>query len=245
MNLDTFRAMQATEAEAKTTEPEVIVEDAIENTLEPEPATQKIKVGDDELTLDELTKGYLRQSDYTKKTTEVAQARKEHEEALKVYEMIQSNPELREKLKEAGGDGVVLDAVNEERKRIRDLETKIATMELDANISELKTKYPDFDETKVISEAANRGTTDLEFVYKAIRNVEPKAETVDIESLKAQLLEELKAENASLPPTLMTGKGTSKPVKQSEGPVMTTMEARIADGMGISHAEYIKHRDQN
>lgn len=248
MNIDEFRALQKVE-EPKTEEPVAQkVDEIVEEPVVEEPV--KYEIDGKEVTIDELTKGYLRQSDYTKKTTDVSKMRKELDEAVKLFELVQSDPTLQEKLKEAGGDKAVIDAANLENKRIRDLEGKIASMELDKQLSDLKSKYPDFDETLVIGEAAKRKTTDLEFVYKATRKIEKEGEKVDAkelekikEQIRAELISEFKAPDAEIPPTLMDGKVPTKRMEKVNGPTMTTQEAAIARGMGISEAEYIKYRD--
>ena len=56
---------------------EIISEDEAEEYEEQEYFTVKINGEDKDVTLDELAAGYSRQSDYTKKTTEVAGQRKE------------------------------------------------------------------------------------------------------------------------------------------------------------------------
>ena len=149
-----------------------------------------------------------------------------------------------EKLKEAGGDGAVIDAANVQSKRIHDLEAQIASNELDKTLSTLKAKYPDFDETVVINEAAKRRTTDLEFVYKATRELIGGDDMIDKEALRAELLAELRAEiRGEVPATIITGKASTKPVTTQKGPTMSMAEHRIAEGQGLTDAEYIKFRD--
>lgn len=55
-------------------------------------ATYKLSDGT-EVPLSELEKGYLRQSDYTKKTQEVARQREEAAQALALFEALQSDPQ--------------------------------------------------------------------------------------------------------------------------------------------------------
>lgn len=254
MNIDEFRAMQKAEKEQPKEESvskveEVVEEPKVEEPKEPEkPVTYE--VDGKELTVDELMKGYLRQSDYTKKTTDVSKMRKEHAKAIELFELVQSSPALQEKLKEAGGDKAVIDAANQEQKRIRDLESQIASMELDKQLTNLKAKYPDFNETKVIAEAAKRKTTDLEFVYKATRT-EKDGDTMtakERETLKAEIRKELEAElkpvDADVPPTIINGRASAKDIKQPDGPTMSRKEQAIARGMGLSDADYIKYRDK-
>jgi len=52
----------------------------------------KVKVGDQELALDELAAGYLRQSDYTRKTQDLANQRAELQSAEKLMDNLQKNP---------------------------------------------------------------------------------------------------------------------------------------------------------
>ena len=250
MNLDDYKNMVA-EQEANAEQPkeepkaETIVDEPKVDTPKPE-EKQTFTVGDKEVTLEELQKGYLRQSDYTKKTTDIAKAREEHKQALEAYKLIESDPKLREALKNAGGADGVLKATDASGKRIRELEMKIANMELDAQLKSLAAKYPDFDEVAVINEAAKRKETDLEFIYKAIRKDDKGELPVDIDALKAELLKELKTELGTgdiVPPTLMDGKAPSKPIEQPKGPTMSKLEHRIAQGMGMTDEAYIKYRD--
>jgi len=78
--------LQADEAEEDETEE---AEEAEEVVVEDEPVqTYRVRVGDDEvdLTLDELQSGYMRQSDYTRKTQQVAEGRKQAEAELQALE---------------------------------------------------------------------------------------------------------------------------------------------------------------
>ncbi len=83
------------EAEAEEPEAEDIVEDdepeeaeeeveAVEAVEEQPEATYRVRIGDDEvdLTLEELRLGYMRQGDYTRKTQQVAEGRKQAEAEL-------------------------------------------------------------------------------------------------------------------------------------------------------------------
>ena len=73
--------LQADEAEEDETEEAEEDEEVVEAV---EPQTYRVRVGDDEvdLTLDELQSGYMRQSDYTRKTQHVAEGRKQAEAEL-------------------------------------------------------------------------------------------------------------------------------------------------------------------
>ena len=77
--------LQADEAEEDETEAAEEAEEVVEAV---EPQTYRVRVGDDEvdLTLDELQSGYMRQSDYTRKTQQVAEGRKQAEAELQALE---------------------------------------------------------------------------------------------------------------------------------------------------------------
>ena len=64
----------------------------------------KLMVNDVEVSLNELLAGYSRQSDYTRKTQELATERKQLEEATNQYmEEIQQNSAVREQYIQATG----------------------------------------------------------------------------------------------------------------------------------------------
>ena len=77
--------LQADESEEDETEAAEEAEEVVEAV---EPQTYRVRVGDDEvdLTLDELQSGYMRQSDYTRKTQQVAEGRKQAEAELQALE---------------------------------------------------------------------------------------------------------------------------------------------------------------
>ena len=82
---DSEEILQADDAEEDESEEIEEDEEAVE-AVEEEPVekTYRVRVGDDELdlTLDELQSGYMRQSDYTRKTQQVAEGRKQADAEL-------------------------------------------------------------------------------------------------------------------------------------------------------------------
>lgn len=121
----------------------------------------------------------LRQSDYTKKTQELASQRRQ--------------------LEELGTSIPNQSDTNTDTDRIARLERDLATKELDETISALKVKYPDFDEIKVLTEAQRRklySNEDLDFVYRATRE-ESKSTPIDMDAFKKQSIEEYKTLIAS------------------------------------------------
>lgn len=160
------------EAEVKV--PEAVTEEPI--------VAPKFNIDGVDYTLEEV-RGWkqdgLRQSDYTKKTQELASARKAFEDLGNVI------PEA--------------DESNSDTNRIARLEADLATKDLDNTITSLKAKYNDFDEVAVLTEAQNRkmfDNKDLEFIYKAIR-ADVSNTPIDMEAFKAQSIAEYKAQIAT------------------------------------------------
>lgn len=151
---------------------EVVTEPVVET-------TPTYEIDGEKFTIDQIKEwkqNGLRQSDYTRKTQELAQMRKELEEL---------------------GTEIPVSETPSDLDRIAKIERELATKQLDLEITEFKTKYPDFDEVAVLNEAERRGIYDLEFVYKALRNDNSSSEQINIEELKTQAIEEYKAKVAS------------------------------------------------
>jgi flagellar motor switch/type III secretory pathway protein FliN len=77
---DTVPTGETEEQEEEVEEPETEEEEP-SGEIEEVPDDAKFKVGESEITLGELKKGYLRESDYTRKTQELATQRKNFESA--------------------------------------------------------------------------------------------------------------------------------------------------------------------
>src|SRR6185312_9384901 len=121
MNIEEYRAMVAQEA-VETNKPDGAVTDVqtdpntttlpqqtVQTTTETSPtptetvaetevplAPQTVTVNGVAVPLSEIEQGYLRQSDYTKKTQELARIKAQTEIANKYFEAIQSDPEFAE-----------------------------------------------------------------------------------------------------------------------------------------------------
>ena len=92
-------ALEAVEEDvSEELDEEVVSEDEAEEYEEQEYFTVKINGEEQDVTLDELAAGYSRQSDYTKKTTEVANQRKEVEQLQ--AELLQERQALQQGLQQ-------------------------------------------------------------------------------------------------------------------------------------------------
>jgi hypothetical protein len=230
--------------------PPVVDEPAVEQPTEPV-IPSKIEIeGIGELDIDEIKQGYLRQSDYTQKTQELAEQRKEMDEIQQFYNFFEMNPHLMEILDKAIQEQNIEvnqpEVVDPNLARIQELEQKIALVDL-------KGKYSDVNEQEILAKAQELGVNDLEFVYKALKadTVSP-APTFDIEKLKQELMQELmpslksKAleeaqQELSSTQSIVTGGGNTPPTV--EQPVhLTQDEMKVARMMGMSAEEYHKYK---
>lgn len=224
-----------TETEPVTQQEETQVDVVTEPTQE---TPSKISIdGVGEFTVDEIKEfknGYMRQSDYTRKTQEIARQRKEIEE-LKNQS---ANPMVNPALVSIPVNQRTPQAPNELEARLIQLEESIADKELDNMITDLKNKYPDFDEVKVLNTAYEKGLTDLEFVYKSLRETQP----VDVNSLKEQIRQEVlkEIEQNKLGTTTIIANGNA-PV-QNKQISLTSQELAIATELGLTPDEYLEYK---
>lgn len=195
-------------------EPEVIPD--VDNV---DKAVDKFNIDGEEFTIDQIKEwkqNGLRQSDYTKKTQELASQRRELE-ALNVQIPEQDNSSTISRLEK--------------------IEREIVSKELDLEISNFKVKYPDFDEVKVLTEAERRGVYDLEFVYKALRETDNSSSQINIEELKTQAIEEYKNRIA-------TEKQANK--EATSGSIVSSIPGQAivdySDELNNSEKEYCKKR---
>lgn len=125
----------------------------------------EIEVGEDTVSLKELKDGYLRQSDYTKKTQELAEQRKELEPTQEWMEYWTQNPYLKEQIMSAiqewentgfvpiekvldGSEhGQYVNHLLQENQKLQqqldDTNTKFKETEFESNLTQLKTSLKD------------------------------------------------------------------------------------------------------
>jgi hypothetical protein len=267
MNIDQYRAMVAQEQAQKdsgkeqpnvqaTQTPNVDQTPQTQTTQETttpstETTTQttpsKITIdGLGEVTLDELKNGYLRQSDYTKKTQEIAKTKKELEEAEVLYRTVKSNPMLAQQLAQTTG---LPPSVDPATAKVAELENKLYDLMLEREIDSLSSKYNDFDVREVLNEAHQKGITNLEDAYFAVKGRKssstPATSTpaVDVEALKQQLRNELLQEIQGSADTSTIIRGNDRPPSQQEAPKISAGEVKVASMMRMTPEEYIKWRD--
>lgn len=261
MNLDEYRAMKQAEAEGGTpnaqteqvstepvlqgntetqqsepTQPTQGTEDVTQTQSE-EPKPQVFEIDGQEVSLEELQRGYLRQSDYTRKTQEIARKERELAQAQQIMEAVQKNPEIASQV-----------GYNPEQARVQNLEAELFDMRLAQEINTLSTKYTDFDTNEVIDFALSRQMESLEDAYLLNKhykslvptqvNTAPQTPSIDVEALKAQIRAELLAEQNTS--TIISGGGSAP--TPAETPQLTPDELKVAKLMKMTPEEYIKWR---
>ena len=241
-----------TETIETQTEPEVVdttVDDSGATEVQTEevedsnqPDTVHIE-GFGDYTLDELKEfknGYLRQSDYTRKTQELARQREEANDALEVYEYLRNNPHLVNALMQMDNgqvNPVVQKATPENAMMQQILHTQKA-MEIEMRLNDLKAKYGnDIDEVALFQKANQLKTEDLEFVYKALQYDNLVAQQANaVQAAATQMQAEIDANKSAVSTIVGTNQGAvARPQKS-----LTDAEKAVAAKMGVSEADYLK-----
>ena len=214
--------------------------DEVEDSSQPD--TVHIE-GFGDYTLDELKEfknGYLRQSDYTRKTQELARQREEANDALEVYEYLRNNPHLVNALMQMDNGQVnpVVQKATPENAMMQEILHTQKAMEIEMKLNDLKSKYGnDIDEVALFQKANQLKTEDLEFVYKALQydNLvanQAKAAQAAVNNIKA----EIDANKAAVSTIISTNQSS---VAQPTS-TLSEAEKRVAAQMGISEADYLK-----
>lgn len=199
-----------------------------------------VKVDD----IKEWQRGNLRQSDYTRKTQELAKQREENADALEVYNYLRDNPNIIQTLKAIDEQGVVnqniINKATPESDMLREVMFKQRSMELDGKLEQLKQEHGDFDAVELLNTASAMKTDDLEKVWKVINYDKIVInEQQAIEKAKAQIKAELEQNRQSTQTIVST---PAQQVQQT-AQVLTPDEIRVATGMGLSKEEYSKWKN--
>jgi predicted DNA binding CopG/RHH family protein len=195
----------------------------------------KVKFDD----IKEWQKGHMRQSDYTKKTQEVAKQRQEAKEALEVFNYLKNNPQIAQALSNGDVSAIqnnpAFNSLNPQYQQYNDVNMKMATLELDLKLNDLKSRYPDFNEVEVLTEADKLGITDLEFVYNALQGKK-------LPTLKEQIKKEIEASLTSK--IRQNGLDTGTIINDNDAIThnanfgLNEAEMKIASKMGLSYESY-------
>ncbi len=198
-----------------------------------------------EVNFEELKNGYLRQSDYTKKTQDVSRRSKELEEAEKLYNHLKQNPQMAQQLLQTKQ---VPQQFDPQQNKVVELEEKVYDMMLQQEIETLQKKYDDFEVKEVLETAQEKKITDLEDAYLLAKSRKGKGEDkVDKEAIKQELLQELKKEQSASQDADATKSAITSsdaaPVVEDNSPKLSDTEQNVARNMRMSDEEYVKWRD--
>lgn len=230
-----------------TQEPAVGIETNVEGavTEEEQKIIDKYNIDGEDFSVDEIRewrKGNMRQSDYTKKTTELANKRKEMNEALELYEYLSSKPDLVAKLSELDSDNPVevakaqksLDPISKE---LNELKQKMAIKDIDMELAQITDKDKSVSDVDLL-EIANEMKVPLKVAYDLWkgRNMDKIIKQKELE-LKRQLAEQVK-KNADV---------TRTAIKPTDGNNETGSyglseeQVAFANKVGMSLEEYKKY----
>jgi hypothetical protein len=263
MNLDEYRALMA-QQEVEQEQPQGDVADVQvkQSTATPpvqtqeettqtgdgnqEPPTQSapqvIEIDGAEVPVDELKNGYLRQSDYTRKTQELAQQKAQLEIAQKYYEALQSNPAEAKLFAEKNN----LPYLSPQEMELTQIKQQYEDMLVQQEVALMKTKYPDFNEADVVKFTVENKMNSLEDAYLLLKAKSGSAQSqpADIEAIKQQIRQEVLQELQSNQSTgsIIGTQGVQRPVVD-DTPTLSEAERKVARGLRMSDKEYVKWRD--
>ena len=233
---ETVETTEVEETEVPTDEE--IVDEVVEDTTPSTPQTYNVNGQD--LTIEELQTGYMRQQDYIAQREELNALREQNKQALELVEYLRKNPNLANKLLEEDNvDYNATNVVNPLTERIEKLERERYVERMNNQIEMLKMKYKDFNEVDVLNKAVQMNTPDLEFVYHGMRGA--KIDDIIAQQVKEQLAkaQEDMVKNTQATRTVV---GKASDVEPTTTHNLTQQEMRVADLMGISYEEYAKYK---
>jgi hypothetical protein len=205
-----------------------------------------------EVPLKEAVSGYQRQADYTRKTQQLAEERKNVQFAQAIQQALDNDPSATiELLKNHYGldqqevfeeDDIWADPMEKQYKqlerRLASFEEQQAMNELERTIGGLQQKYgDDFDANEVVSVALAQGTTNLEAVYKQMafdRLYSREQAQRELQSRKAQ--QEQKIVQAKRSSGIVAGGSSAQGSSSDTAPITSLRDAFSAakSQLGIS-----------
>jgi len=136
-----------------------------------------------EVPLKEAVSGYQRQADYTRKTQQLAEERRQVQFAQAIQQALDNDPAATIELLQSHygvnfnqateDEDLYVDPVEQQYRqlesRIRSFEEQQAFLELERTIGNLQQKYgEEFDANEVVATALATGSTDLESIHKQL-----------------------------------------------------------------------------
>jgi len=200
----------------------------------------KVQVDGQEVTipLQEAIAGYQRQADYTRKTQELSEQRKQVQFAATLADALEKDPAATLQMlqrhynlgAQAPQEDEYLDPTEKQlrlmEQRIAAFEQKQAMDELTKTVESLSSKYGDeFNADEVVTKALTLGTTDLEAVFKQIAfdKVYSKASEASKKLTEEQTRKQAKRE-AGIVSSASSAKSGSAPVTTKPASVFEAFE---------------------
>ena len=250
---ETFEQSENTEFEPESTEVEESTQSEVVETDEPSEGGETTEETIDSYDIPgvgsasaeeirEWKNGWLRQSDYTRKTQQLASERERLKDAETLFNYVSQHPDLIATLRQTPvGDNEAILNANPDRQMLRQVLYNQKSLETDMKLNSLRQQYGDIDEVAILNKAAELGTEDLDFVYRGLiadtRSIDAEALKQEaIEIAKQQLKEELESNKDKIGNTTVSGK-QSEPVQKV---ALTPDQKRVANAMGMSEEEYAK-----
>lgn len=218
--------------------------------VQAEPTIEKYTIDGEEYTLEDIKQwklGNMRQSDYTKKTTEVARQREELKEAVELFEYLKSKPELVQRMLEAEkeGEGTYnkdLEYIKEKndpiRRELNDLKHKYYMSEVEKELNGILAKDSRVSDIELLDLAQkNQCTVEMAYNYwKGLNHDRLLNES--IKEQKEKIANEIKTNNGTT--KTLISKGDKNNLSGSYG--LSDLEMSYADKLNMTYEEYAKYK---
>jgi len=234
---ETEQLVESDEAQAETSDEEVELLDVTE--IGDKFVSLQVDGEEVKVPVKEALAGYQRQADYTRKTQEISEQRKQLQFAATLQEALQKDPEntlrlLNQQFGKSSSAAAPLpqeeEYLTEEEKQVRTLTQRLSALEQDRamdalvrTIDTLQEKYGDeFNADEVVFKANQLGTTDLEAVFKSLAFDKVYAEKT---KTSKKLEEEQARLNAKRGATVVSSGASAKGSAPKSAPPKSIQEA--------------------
>ena len=232
---DTEQLVESDEAQADTSDEEVELLDVTE--IGDKFVTLQVDGEEVRVPVKEALAGYQRQADYTRKTQEISEQRKQLQFAVTLQDALQKDPEntlrlLNQQFGKSQPTAMPAEEeyLTEEEKQVRTLTQRLSALEQDRamdalvrTIDTLQEKYGDeFNADEVVFKANQLGTTDLEAVFKSLAFDKVYAEKT---KTSKKLEEEQARLNAKRGATIVSSGASAKGSAPKSAPPKSIQEA--------------------
>lgn len=235
-----LRAIAIDEVEVDNVDVDADTASGVEGEIETEQdnTSAEYDIDGEKFTLEQLREfkqGHMRQSDYTKKTQEVSNFRKENQEAIELYNFIRDNPEMARKLAEfSQEEGAQSPGVTDPT--IQNMQTELFSMKLQTQLTNITAKDSMVNDIDLLTICAERGC-DADEAYTIWRGQNfDKIMEKKMAEKSAKLTEDIK-KNGIVTKTLASG---GKITNTDATTQLSQAELDYCAKADIEPAEYLK-----